>query len=40
MLAHTDRDERRTWSTIEYFSSAGKHFVNSKIDIAASTAAW
>ena len=26
MLAHMERDDRRTWSVNEYFSSSGKDF--------------
>ena len=40
MLAHTDLEDLRIWSTIEYFSSGGKLWVSSKIRIAASIAAW
>jgi len=38
MFEQTDREERRIWSTIEYFSSVGNSFVISKIIIAASKA--
>jgi len=35
-LAHTDLDDLRIWSTIEYLSSGGNALVSSKTRIAAS----
>src|SRR5947199_182810 len=37
-LAHTEREERRSWSMSEYVSSLGNRLLNSKRLIAASNA--
>jgi hypothetical protein len=34
MLAHMERDDRRTWSVNEYFSSSGKDFESDWISMA------